>query len=202
MRPIIAASLAGVVVVWITLSVVWLVATTRRNSSVHYDEDDYAAPSITPSIMPTPSPVSPSRQPKQTPSPTHALSQCHVAQAQASGVADDNGRTCARDQLVAETNCCPPWSPLYDCESCQDKCCATYHSCVSCCMSRPNKAFHLCSSQCRTSSKSLDANGRYSDEERHFCWAVQTPGEVRPSKKPDSTPAPSGIKWLKLSPDK
>lgn len=194
MRPVIIVIGVGIVCIWLTLSVVWLIIAAHRDR--HSVDDDYVLSSPSESVVPTrvPSPpvATPCPAPFEPQSP--APRQCHVAQAQAHGVADEFGRACDRAELLDATNCCPPWSPLYSCTGCENRCCAEYHRCVSCCMGRTNKSFHVCSSQCRTSSRSLNKHGKYADKERRFCWASQ----VHPKKSP-ARPNPS-VQWLKLTP--
>lgn len=196
MRAATALVIAAVLCVWISLSVVWLVvAAHRRGHETQLSEDDYVAPSLSPSIAPSSSTLAPCPTPLQRQSTPPR--QCHLAQAQAAGVADDAGRACLREQVVAETNCCPPWTPQFECGECSGGCCAEYHVCVSCCMGK-DVAFHKCSSQCRTSSKSLNRQGEYRDERRHFCWSRSRPPERPVAEKQQASVAP--IKWLKLTP--
>ena len=203
MRPATVLVIAGVVCVWVSLSMVWLVVTAHRQRHVTQSgEDDYVAPTMSPSRVPSSQTLAPCPTPRVPfERPSVPPRQCHLAQAQAAGVADDAGYACLREQVVAATNCCPPWTPQFTCDECSGGCCAEYHVCVSCCMGK-GTAFHKCSSQCRTSSKSLNRQGEYRDEKRHFCWSRNRLTERPPqpdAKNPQaSTPAP--IKWLKLTP--
>lgn len=198
MRPIlIVVVLAVVVCVWTVGTVVWLARTgTSRLEAV---DDDYVAP-VSPSPTPSPSStasarvdVSPSVKPSRPPR------QCHLAQAQADGVADDEGRSCRREEVVDETNCCPLWTSMYTCDGCEKHCCGQYHRCVSCCMAA-KEPFHKCSSACRTSSQSLNKQGKYADEQHRFCWKQPAPESERPQPKKLATSPNPSVRWLKLSP--
>lgn len=201
MRPgLIVVVLTGVVCLWTVGTVIWLARTGTKRIEAVADEDDYVAPvtpSPTPSLSESPTPppaaASPSARPTRTPR------QCHLAQAQAEGVADEEGRSCRREELVEATNCCPPWSSVHSCEGCDKGCCAQFHRCVSCCMGA-RQPFHKCSAACRTSSQSLNKHGKYADEHHRFCWKSLVPESEHPNpKKLANSPKPS-VRWLKLSP--
>jgi len=180
--------------VWVGCVIVWAIISHRHPRDIADEGDDDMKPSW--SSTPSPSPRIPSSTtttPQPTPNPI-PLRQCHLARVQPAGVADDLGRACRDDQLVEETNCCPPWTSLYSCTDCDKGCCAEYHHCVSCCMGQPKKTFHLCSSTCRTSSRSVDVHGKYIDETHRFCWKTTK----QSAKKAKASARPS-MKWLKLS---
>ena len=114
-------------------------------------------------------------------------------------VADDQGRVCTRDVLVAGSGCCPASAPQHVCvEACDaaTQCCDGYEACVSCCVSPETAstrssglarrrrhmtmyeaipgtdAFRYCRARCRTSSHSVFHQNRYKREGGLHCYGI------------------------------
>ncbi|KAJ9445043.1 hypothetical protein DIPPA_11899 [Diplonema papillatum] len=112
-------------------------------------------------------------------------------------VCDSEGIVC--DAEITVDGCCPQEEdrPMrYVCDSCLDsaKCCEVYEHCVSCCMSPQQRAtrasgfakrkavfpyfrdvirsgeFSYCAARCRTSSRSVYHQNRYSTPDHVFCF--------------------------------
>lgn len=106
---------------------------------------------------------------------------------------DDLGRVCApADLRVMTDNCCPPLLPRHQCRTCVRQCCSVYEFCVACCMGS-HRRFHQCAQECRTSSRSLDAAGRYVASGRVHCFGdahptlAETPVVAAVEKPPPHT---------------
>lgn len=118
---------------------------------------------------------------------------CAVTRESAALIADDRGQVCTREQLssgdgiASSTNCCPYASDAIEqcmsvsAQRCNGQCCVAYEYCVSCCVllamrppiarSAQRSRFVQCTRQCRTSSRSLNAHGRYTSAFKH-CFTL------------------------------
>lgn len=129
------------------------------------------------------------------PQPVSAIEQCKYASASTTFIADSHGFVCPRYHASTLTRCCIPTSPAlrYSCKFCNsDSCCSLFEHCVSCCM-KPTQTgpqqlhvserhrqytvqddFELCSSLCRSSSRSVIHENAYRHEQHH-CFGLNAP---------------------------
>ena len=95
---------------------------------------------------------------------------------------DDRGYLCTLKSLSQElSGCCDEaTSARYSCDQCTEGCCSAYELCVSCCLGTLQNvphgisSFTFCTATCRTSSRSILPDHRFSQPDQKFCF-LNTP---------------------------